>query len=109
MDQKVNEAVGKYAERRNLGTFVIVGDASGRADQLRDLAKKDGLQRVNLCIGGAPQRYEVNKDADITVVIYTPGRPGRQQVTANFALRQGELDQMKSDAILAALSNVLPK
>jgi hypothetical protein len=45
----------------------------------------------------------------VTVVIYNPGRPGRQSVLANFALRKGELDSTKTDAIVAALSNVLPR
>lgn len=107
IDQRVNEASGKYP--RKLGTFVVIGDAAGRAEQLRDLAKSEALGRVTLCIGAAPPRYEVSNDADVTVVIYTPGRPGRQEVVANFALRQGELDETKSDAIVAALSNVLPK
>ena len=107
MDETVNAAAGKYPQK--LGTFVIIGDAPGRAEDLRGLAECESLKRVTLCIGAAPARYEVNKDADLTVVIYTPGRPGRQAVTANFALRTGELDDAKSDAIIAALANVLPK
>jgi hypothetical protein len=107
IDQKVHEASGKYP--RSLGTFVVIGDAHGRADQLRGLAKAEALQRVTLCIGAAPPRYEVSNDAEVTVVIYTPGRPGRQEVRANFALRQGELDETKHDAIVEALSKVLPK
>lgn len=107
IDDKVNAASGKHPNK--LGTFVIIGDKAGRADELRGLATCESLQRVTLCIGAAPQRYEVNPDADVTIVIYTVGRPGRQTVTANFALRNDELNDAKSDAILAALANVLPK
>ena len=103
------QAAPKYSGGRNLGTFVIIGDNSGRANQLRGLAKTEALERVNLCIGAAPPRYEVSNDAEVTVVIYHPGRPGRQTVAANFALRKGELNTMTGDAILAALSKVLPK
>jgi hypothetical protein len=107
IDQKINDASGKYSNK--LGTFVIIGDAAGRAEQLRGLAECESLERVTLCIGAAPPRYEVNAEADVTVVIYSPGRPGRQTVTANFALRKGELDETKCDAIIAALASVLPK
>lgn len=107
IDQKVNEASGKYP--RKLGTFVIIGDAKGRAEQLRELAKNEALGRVTLCIGAAPPRYEVSSEAEVTVVIYNPERPGRQSVQANFALRPGQLDETTSDAIVAALSKVLPK
>jgi hypothetical protein len=109
MDQKVKEATGKYAEGRSLGTYLIVNDAAGLADQLRGMAQKEGLQRVSLCIGAAPPRYEVASEADVTVVIYNPGRRNQQQVMANFALRKGELNDTTSDAIVAALVKVLPK
>jgi hypothetical protein len=107
IDQQVNAAAGKHKQK--LGTFVIIGDAPGQADQLRSLAKRESLQRVTLCIGNPPPRYEVNRAADLTIVIYTVGRPRQNQVVANFALRERELDQAKTDAILAALAQVLPK
>src|SRR5262249_34694630 len=58
--------------------------------------------------GAPPPRYEVNPQADVTVMIYTVGRRPEQQVTANFALRKGELNEAKADAIVKALSEVLP-
>src|SRR5712691_10645051 len=109
IDEKVNAASGKYKPGQKLGTFVIVPDAPGRADQLRDMATCESLQRVTLSVGAAPPRYEVNPTAYVTVVIYTPGRPGQNRVAANFALREGELDDCMSEEIIAARSNVLPK
>lgn len=107
IDDKVHAAASKHPRR--LGTFVIIGDAPGRTEQLKSIALQDSLQRVTLCIGAAPPRYEVNKDADVTVVVYTVGRPRQNVVVANFALRTSELDETQCDAILAALSKVLPK
>jgi hypothetical protein len=109
MNQKVNEAAGNYKDGRNLGAYLIINDAPGLADQLRGMAKTDGLRRVSLCIGVAPPRYEVANEAEVTVVIYNPGRRNEQAVVANFALRKGELDDAKSDAIVAALAKVLPE
>ena len=107
MDEKVNAASPKY--KNKLGTFVIIGDAPNRADQLKSLAQQKSLSRVTLCIGAAPPRYEINPTADATIVIYTPGRPGQNKVTANFALRNGDLDDCMTDEIITALSDVLPK
>jgi len=42
-------------------------------------------------------------------VIYRLGKRRREPVTANSALRKGELDEAKTDAIVTALSEVLPK
>src|SRR5213592_3688540 len=109
IDEAVQAAAGKYTPGRKLGTFVIVPDAKDRADQLRGLAECELLERVTLCIGAAPTRYEVNPDADVTVVIYTPGRPGQNTVAANFALYECELDEAKQGDIIAALAKVLPK
>ena len=47
--------------------------------------------------------------ADITVVIYHVGERRLEKVTANFALRKGELNEAKTDAIVKALSAVLPQ
>ena len=109
IDQTVDEGSNKRAEGQKLGVFLIISDADGRAEQLRTLVKKESLKRISFCIGTAPPRYEVNKEADVTVVVYTVGRPGRQEVSANFALRKGELNDTKRNDIVAAVSKVLPK
>src|SRR5438309_2128574 len=98
IDRQVQVASGKYTVGRKLGVFVILGDAPGRADQLQELARKESLGQVSLCIGAAPPRYEVSPEAEGTVVIYNPARPGRQSVLANFAWRQGELNPSLRDA-----------
>lgn len=97
------------ATSRLLGAYVIVdSNDAGLEQRLKALAEKEKLQRVNLCIGAAPAGYEVSKEADLTVVVYSDGRRREQHVTANFALRKGELDEAKTNAIVKALNDVLP-
>ena len=108
IDQRVDAAAGKTA--RALGVYVIFDSkADGLDKQLRRLAETQALKRVSLCIGAPPQDYGVAKEADVTVVIYSVGRRPQQKVTANFALRKGELDEAKADAILKAVAQMLPK
>jgi hypothetical protein len=108
IDQRVEAAGGKTA--RPLGAYVLfVSNSDGLDGQLRALAEKESLKRVNLCIGAPPPVYEVASGADVTVVIYSAGLRWEQKVTANFALRKGELDEAKADAIVKALSDVLPR
>ena len=108
IDQRVDAASGKVP--RALGVYVIFDCNAGGLDQrLRAIAEKEKLKRVSLCIGPPPADYGVAREADLTVVIYTPGRRAQQRVTANFALRRGELDQAKADAIVKALAEVLPR
>jgi hypothetical protein len=108
IDQRVDAVAGKTA--RPLGAYVLfVNNADGLDKRLRGMAEKEALKRVSLCIGAPPTQYEVADAADITVVIYSVGQRPEQKVTANFALRKGELDEAKADAIVKALSDVLPK
>jgi hypothetical protein len=108
IDERLNEVTAKTP--RAPGAYIIFDSkVEGLDKQLREMADKEALKRVSLCIGAAPADYEVNKDADLTVVIYNFSRRGDQKVTANFALRKGELDDEITDAIVKALSHVLPK
>src|SRR5262245_18630998 len=83
-------------------------DAGGLDQRLRGLAEKSALQRVALGIGVPPRDYEIAAEADVTVVVYSPARRGQQRVTANFALRKGELDDARADDIVKAIAAVLP-
>ena len=108
IDQRVDAAAGKSA--RPPGAYVIfVSNSDGLDKQLRGMAEKEALKRVSLCIGAPPEDYAVAGKADVTVVIYRVGRRRQEQVTANFALQKGELDEAKADAIVKALSEALPK
>ena len=40
IDQRINEAAGKYRPGQRLGSFVIVPDAPGLADEFRSLAQQ---------------------------------------------------------------------
>ena len=96
--------------QRAPGVYVIFeSNTNGLDGRLREIAEKEKLQRVSLCIGTPPGNYQVAREADVTVVIYSVGRRYEQKVTANFALGKGELDEAKADAIVKALSEVLPK
>jgi hypothetical protein len=107
IDQRMSNAA-KWP--RSLGAYVIFdNNTAGLDKQLRELAAKEGLKHVSLGIAAPPASYQVSGEAEVTVVVYNPDRRGRQNVKANFALRKGELDSAKADAIVKALADVLPR
>jgi hypothetical protein len=109
IDQRVNEAAGVRQSGPELGTYVIfVNNADGLECDLDEMARNESLKRVSLGIGAVPADYNIAKEADLTVVIYEVGRRGNS-VSANFALRMEECDEKQVEAIIAALSKVLPK
>src|SRR5262245_9704976 len=73
------------------------------------MAQQAGLKRVHLCVGAPPRTYEVSGEADVTAVVYRVGQRRKEPVTANFAFRKGEFDEAKADAIVRAVSAVLPR
>ena len=107
IDQRLDAATSKGP--RAPGAFVIfVNNADGLDQRLRAMAEKEALKRVNLCIGAPPDDYALANEAAVTVLIYNVDRRGQQRVTANIALGKCELDNAKIDAIVKALSDVLP-
>jgi hypothetical protein len=108
IEKRMDAAAGKA--KRALGLYVIfVSNSDGLDKRLRAMAEKGSLKHVCLGIGAPPNDYQIAKDADVTAVIYNVGRRTKQNVKANFALRKGELDDAKADAIVKALDEVLPK
>jgi hypothetical protein len=108
IDRQLGAAAGKAA--RPPGAYVIfTGKAGGLGQRLSGMAQREGLQHVSLCIGEPPEDYGVAGEADVTVVIYRVGRRRQEEVTANIALRKGELDAAKAEAVVKALSEALPR
>jgi hypothetical protein len=94
---------------RPLGTYVLhMNNGSGLDQRLRCLAETEGIQRVALGIGVPPSDYAIANEADVTVVVYNPARRFQQHVTANFALRKGELTGARIDDIVKAIADTLP-
>src|SRR3954453_16698394 len=94
---------------RPLGAYVLfVNNAPGLDQGLRALAEKEAIKQVALGIGVPPPDYAIAAEADVTVVVYPPDRRNKQKVRANFALRKGELDDARADAIVRAIAAVLP-
>ena len=106
LDKQVAKASIGRREPEKLGVFIVFcSDDAEMGPRLRDLIVKEGLRHVVLCTHNVagPKRYAVAKEADLTVVVYDD----RENVTANFALRKGELDTKKAKDIITALNRVL--
>jgi hypothetical protein len=108
IDKQLEEASPYHKSSNKLGVFVVFcTDDAGFPRRLPDLIAKDQLKQIVLSSTNAagPPKYRVAKEADLTIVIYA----NRNSVVANFALRKGELDENRTEAILKALTQVLPK
>ena len=89
-----------------MGSFVVfLNDDEKLENQLKELAKKEKLEHTVLSIDNpaGPKGYDIAKDADVTVVLYT-----HHSVKANYAFRKGELGPQEVQTIVNDVSKILP-
>jgi len=89
-----------------LGSFVVFcSDSEGLEGKLKELAKDSKLKNVVLSIDNpaGPEKYNVSKDADVTVVLYV-----KRTAKANFAFKKGAMTDKDVEAIMKAVPKILP-
>jgi hypothetical protein len=101
------DAATADASKCKMGSFVVfMSDTEGLKDQLKKLAKDEHLKKTVLSIDNpaGPKGYDIVKDADITVVLYT-----KRNVKSNYAFRKGELDAKAIERIMKDVPKILPE
>lgn len=89
-----------------MGAFVVFcSNEEGLEGKLVKMAEKANLNKVVLSIDNpaGPKDYNVAKDADVTVVLYT-----KRTVKANHAFAKGELNDKAIEKIVADVSKIVP-
>jgi hypothetical protein len=103
--KKVDAATAKNS-KCEMGSFVVFcSDSKDLEGQLKKLADKEKIENCILAIDNpaGPDKYEVAKDADITVVLYT-----QRTVKANYAFKKGELKDKDIEKIVGDITKILP-
>ena len=104
--KKIDAATAENKSKR-MGSFVVyLSDDEALEDQLKTLAEKNGIKNCVLSIDNVagPKGYNVAKDADVTVVLYTKGN-----VKANHSFKKGELNDKAIDKVVADVTKILPE
>jgi hypothetical protein len=104
--KKIDEATDKNRDCR-MGSFVVFcSDEEGLKKKLEELAEKQKLKRLILTIDNpaGPEGYDIAKDADITVLLYT-----KHKVKVNHAYKKGELTEREVNRILWEMPKILPE
>jgi hypothetical protein len=108
---KVDDTVAnrQAAELRGFAAFLnadYANEDSRKAlvGDLENIAKE--WKKVILCVGDdkGPEKYNINKDAEVTVVLYN-----KHQVVANFAFAKEKLTDKDVNEIVAAIEKIAPK
>jgi hypothetical protein len=104
--KKVDAATAQHGDC-SMGSFVVfLNDDETLKGKLERMAKEADLKKTVLSIDNpaGPKGYNVSKDADVTVVLYT-----EHLVKANHAFKKGELKEGNIDTIVGDISKILPQ
>lgn len=104
--KKIDAASVEFKAKGVKSFVVFLSDDEKLEDTLKTYAKKQGIAKVVLSIDNVagPKEYNIAKDADVTVLLYT----GRK-VQANHAFRKGELNAAAIERVVADLPKIAPK
>jgi len=104
--KKLDSCTAKHTDCK-MGSFaVFCSDSEGLKSKLEKMAKDQDLKKLVLSIDNpaGPEGYNVSKDAEVTVILYT-----KRNAKANFAFKKGAMKDKDIDAIVAGVSKILPK
>ncbi len=110
MTQKLIAALDKVTvanAKCDMGSYVVfLSDDDKLSDTLKAQAEKAKLKTVVLAVDApaGPNKYNVSKDADLTVVLYV-----ERKVVANYSFAQGKITDKDIEAIVADVSKITPK
>jgi hypothetical protein len=103
--KKLDAATAKHSDCR-MGCFVVfLSDDEKLEQKLKSWAAHEKLKHTVLTIDNpaGPRGYNVAKDAEVTVLLYT-----HKTVKANYAFKKGELKEKDVDKIVADVPTILP-
>jgi hypothetical protein len=102
--KQIDAATVKNASAR-MGSFVVFcSDEEGMKDKLKELADKEHLKKTILTLDNptGPSKYEVAKDADVTVILYN-----QREVMVNRAFKKGQLSAKDVESIMAEVPKMI--
>ena len=87
--------------------MTVLGEKTVGIEALGKWAKQTGLKTMPVGVFDdpvGPPSYKLANDADLTVILFV-----NRKVTANFAFRKGELDNMHAKQIQEAIKQLSVK
>ncbi|HEV3256348.1 MAG TPA: hypothetical protein VG013_05655 [Gemmataceae bacterium] len=104
--KQIDKATAKHSDAK-MGSFVVfLNDDEKMPKKIKKLADKEAIENTVLAVqdSAGPDGYDVAKDADVTVVLYT-----KHMVKANYAFKKGELKDKDIERILNDVPKILPQ
>ena len=96
--KKIDEATGKNSTAM-MGSYVVfLSDSQDLESKLKAMATKEKVKNTVLSIDNpaGPEKYNISKDADVTVLLYT-GRVVKANHAFKGALKDSDIEKITGD------------
>jgi hypothetical protein len=103
--KKLDQATASNS-KADMGSFaVFMTDDDKAEEKLKALVKNQDLKALVVSIDNpaGPEKYQISKDADVTVLLYAA-----RTVKANHAFKKGELSDEKIEAVVKDVAKIVP-
>jgi hypothetical protein len=107
--QKLDETIDRHRNSELCAGAVVLNDDFAMEQARKDLVRKwegltKDLKHVLVAVDGpaGPEAYKINKDADVTILLYN-----RHKVLANFAFARDKFTDKDVNAIMAAVKKMI--
>jgi len=103
--KKIDAETAKNSKAK-MGSFVVFcNDDESLEKKLKELAAKEKIEHTILTIDNpsGPKGWEIAKDADVTVVLYS-----KRNVKANHVFKKGEFKDKDIESIVKDVVKILP-
>jgi hypothetical protein len=104
--KKLDAATATHADAKFRAVVVLLSADDKMEGRLKELADKEKVKKLVFAVESpaGPSRYDIAKDADVTVLLYV-----KKTVKKNFAFEKGKLTENEAEAVAAAVKDVLPE
>jgi hypothetical protein len=100
----IDEATTKYS-KQELNSFVVFCSSEDKLEaKLKDLAEKSKLKKLVLALESetGPEKYKINKEADVTILLYK-----ERKVISNLAFEKGKLSEKDMAVVLSGIDKIV--
>ncbi len=101
--KQLDAAVAAHADRKLTAVVILLTDDDKAEAKLKELAEKEKVSKVVLAVESpqGPPKYNIAKDADLTVVVYE-----KKKVKKNLAFPKGHPTDAEVGEVVTAVKDV---
>ncbi len=101
--KQIDQVVAKHADKRVAAVVNFVGEPTDEyLSQTKEFGEKHGVKHVALTTTRDGDRFNINEDAEVTVMNYVG-----KVVKFNYAVGKGELNEAAVKAIVEGTSSIV--